>query len=133
MRTTMQRASWAAAIFAATTLLLGGCTATPLPTPPTARASRMMLTEGQPMRLSFVGRAGAISTGGLPMRITTRTTAVTTMVAADGSFAASINGSRSDIFWLELLEPDQDLFIGAVTGVIGTPDVMDADAGPDRD
>ncbi len=111
---------------------LGGCTATPLPTPPSLTIEKLDLLEPQAGQVALRGGAGAIRPGDVVLRVTGPVDAVERPVAADGSFSGVLGGTRADTFWLELAEPDASVFLGAVTGGLGTT-VVPAEAGTDRD
>jgi hypothetical protein len=94
----------------------------------------MSLTEMQALRITLSGTPGAIVPGDATMmRITAYPSSATiATVAADGSFSAQLGGVRLDTIYLELLLPDEDLFLMAVTGAAGDS-VIDTAPGPDRD
>ncbi|MFK7988283.1 MAG: hypothetical protein AB8I08_19845 [Sandaracinaceae bacterium] len=112
-----------------------GCVATPLPTPPTATASQMMLLDGQPGEVDLIGGPAALTGDGLlSLRVTGASGSVSTRVEADGSFMATgiPSTSRADTFYLEAITLDADVFVLALTGGPGTS-AVDAPPGPDRD
>jgi hypothetical protein len=112
--------------------LFAACTATPLPTPPSLTMEKLELTEPQAGQVALRGAAGAIQPAGVVVRVTGPADAVERPVAEDGSFAAALGGTRADVYWLEIVQPDESTFVGAVTGGPGTSAVP-ANGGPDRD
>ena len=108
------------------------CTATPLPTPPSATLALLDLSAPQAGQVSLTGQAGAIQPGGVTVRIASASAAIARPVADDGSFAAALSGTRSDVFRLEVIDGGAVTFVVAFTGGPGTS-VVPADAGPDGD
>src|SRR5262249_7993036 len=103
--------------------LAPACGATPLPQPPsTVDPDAMTLTQATPGVVQLKGAAGAISPGDVAIRITLvlplpaalSPPPTATLVGKDGSFSASFAGARTDLFYIERLDPDHDVFIGVV-------------------
>jgi len=92
----------------------------------------MELVGAEDGRVVLTGSAGAIRPGGVGLRISGPASALERPVADDGSFVASLAGRTSDVFWLEVLEPERQTFVAAITG--GADGAADgADPGPDGD
>jgi hypothetical protein len=115
---------------------LVGCIATPLPTPPSARADRMSLV-GSADEVTLSGDAGAIDRGSATvasLRVTGARAWTQVALDADGSFAATLPGAVNDAFAIEAVLTDRDVFLVAVSGQAGGGDAVEqADPGPDAD
>jgi hypothetical protein len=92
----------------------------------------MMLTEPQSAHILLTGAPNAFDRGGFTLRVTSAAAWLEVAVASDGSFGASLPGSRTDIIYLEEVTTARERFLGAVTGSTGSSVVV-ADPGPDRD
>jgi hypothetical protein len=115
---------------------LEGCVATPLPTPPSARAERMSLV-GAADAVTLSGGAGAIDRGSATvssLRVTGARAWTQVPLAADGSFAAALPGAVTDAYAIEAVLADRDVFLVAVAGLAGGGGAVEpADPGPDGD
>jgi Cys-rich repeat protein len=115
-----------------------GCVGTPLPDPPSARADLMMISDEPPTDVRLVGTDGAIvldeahEAGGTLRVSVPRTDARSEgAVAMSGTFDVTLEGASTDTLYLELLDPERDIFLAAVAQVDGV--VVAVDDGGDRD
>ncbi len=120
-------------------LIVAGCTATPLPDPPSFDGSRVMLTNDVGSGLvRLVGAPGAVTPGSTRLRFTVPPR-VGVLVATDpdGSFRQVIAASVGETLYVELVLADRDEFADAFTvsiptlGVIDPGGDMDGDGSPD--
>jgi hypothetical protein len=105
-------------------VLLWACVATPLPFPPTLDADLVTLTADGESAVVLEGSAGAIAPDDADLRVTwvpgpssagTPSRSTTTADGA-GAFSVRMAGQRSDYYYIEVITPDDDVFVGAVTG-----------------
>jgi len=115
-------------------LLLGGCIATPLPTPPTAEPALITIVEAaQPGAVDVHGEPGAIGGQPLSLRVTSESESREVPVAIDGSFDLTDLASASPpTLYLEGITDTEDIFLVAITRA-ATPAAVVTDPGPDRD
>jgi hypothetical protein len=99
---------------------LGACVATPLPDPPELDSAAFSIEQIDVANVTLAGSSQSLDPGSFTLRITNPTTAeagrVTTLVDAQGAFSATLAGVSSDTYFLEQVEPNGDIFIGAVAG-----------------
>ncbi len=132
----------------ATLWLLGlgltACVTTPLPIPPTADPERIGISDSMngPPEVSVTGGPGAVDPGsedsnrlritrvGEPIDGAPPFTEIE--IAPDGSFEAVLTGYSSDLFYIELVTDDDDLYLITLQGGMDGP-VQSVDPGPDRD
>jgi hypothetical protein len=117
------------------------CVATPLPQPPSIELDIDKLTvegtDGAPV--VFVGSPGALSVGGIEVRVTPGPTDTdpilevgTAPVDADGSFDVVVISPLENTYFFEAVLDDEDVFVAAVrVDATGNPSL--GDAGPDSD
>lgn len=121
--------------FVAWLALLGeGCAVRPIPEPPSVDTSRMSLTEAAPDSVVLTGSPGAIASGGAALRVANPESRDRSqvLVGPSGDFEVVLRGSRDHVLFLEILGPETDAFLVAVTG---GPDVSveTVSPGPDQD
>lgn len=125
-----------ALLFSAVLLLgtSGGCTATPLPQPPSIDASRMMLLSTE-NGTRVLGTAGAIEgdfMGDVRATVPSLDLRTTIPVEADGSFDLAVRGAMIEApHFLELIGDDDFFAIALEATATGGTTV--ADPGPDAD
>jgi hypothetical protein len=140
---TIRRCALVAALALSVSLALPACVGTPLPDPPSfAGALVSWSTTPQTDTIRFVGQVGAVHPGGITLRITDPPTPGELVATnADGSFGRVLPGVPGDTIYVERIDTDADVFLGAYTvgpsGVLvpaaagsdgdgdGTPDVID--------
>jgi len=127
---------------AASALGWPACVGTPLPDPPSLTGALVSADSSTQLGgVRVVGQPGAVHPGGTELRITIpastrRGTRIA--VAADGSFGRLLASAMIDTFYVEMILPDDDLFLGAFvmgggghwTGVSAGAD-QDGDGSPD--
>jgi hypothetical protein len=116
-------------------LALGsGCLGTPLPDPPSFSGEAITLSESpQPDTVRLVGDPHALNPGGVTLRITTPP-APGELVAtnADGSFGRIVPGAAGDRIFFEIIDTEEDRFVGAFMAPLGGR-LVAVDPGPDTD
>jgi len=128
--------------------LTAGCVTTPLPVPPTVTVDIEQIVLGNDDRggVSIVGNPGAVDPGGEEIRLTSSSDIDAAepqfdelVVAEDGSFQAWVRGTPSDVFFIEHLWRNEDIYLIAVAGYTevdgpdGPYETILADPGADSD
>lgn len=114
---------------------LVACVATPLPTPPSADPSLMSLFQVRDGKVTLLGEDGAIDPGDadiLSLRVTGAGAWTQVPVDPRGSFSATLPGLVTEVFYLEAIVEERDIFLVAVTGS-ADDSVIAVDPGPDSD
>ena len=118
-------------------LIATACSADPLPQPPLVETERLRVLEieggariqGGPMALRDPDGADLFGDA----RVRSMGASGRSSIAADGAFSVDLPGtSRTDVFALEYVGPDADVYLLSFTSVAGGA-IMSVDPGPDRD
>jgi hypothetical protein len=121
--------------------LAPACVTTPLPIPPTVDPDLITITPDA-AGVIITGSEGAVDPGGVDVRVSYRdpdidSVPILTATAAtgdDGSFEVAIGGAPTDLYYIEILLADEDLFAVAITaGDDAGGAAVEADPGPDAD
>ncbi len=122
------------------TWTVSACVSTPLPQPPSYELDISKVSiAGTGEGLTISGAPGAVSPTGVELRITPgvpNTDPVLELgsgqVGPDGSFDILVVSPIENQFFFEVIEADEDIFIGVIRGAAdGT--VTEGDPGPDSD
>ena len=123
-------------LVAATAAAVAACIATPLPTPPSVDTERLSLTQADAERVTLVGEERAVQVDGIArLRVSGARAWTEVPVSEFGAFTATLPGQLADIYYLEAIIEDEDLFLIALStpsGGGGGP-VEERDSGTDRD
>lgn len=129
-------------------LCIAGCVTTPLPIPPTLTVDvdQIELSNDDRGGVSIVGSPGAIDPGSVDVRMTSSSEIDSVepeldefAVGEDGSFQTWLRGDPTNIFFIEHLWTNEDIFVTAIVGFseVDTPDppyeTITADPGADSD
>jgi hypothetical protein len=115
-------------------VILEGCTATPLPTPPSAAPERMHLFTFRDAHVVLTGTPASLERfDGISLRVTGPAGHAEARPLPDGSFFVVVGGTRADRYFLEALLPQEDRFLVAITGGASDGDALSIDSGPDSD
>lgn len=127
---------------------LAGCVTTPLPMPPTLTVDINQIEIGSDERggVSIIGNPGAVDPGGENVRMTSTIEIDSAepefdefTIGTDGSFRTWLRGYPTNIFFMEHLWTNEDIFVISIAGFIETdgPDgpyeTVVADPGVDSD
>jgi hypothetical protein len=123
---------------------LASCESTPLPQPPTdyhLDPQKIGFETSGPRVVAVIGQPGAVSVGGITLRISpiedpptpSPVAAGTATIAGDGSFTIEVDGRLENLFYFEAIELQRDVYFGVVRGIEPGGPGGGADPGPDTD